>query len=174
MADLGEGEVWRFLLIFLALLLCSSRSFAQNPFTLNLVFVSDPGGASLAGSGTSSASLNFGTVRAFGGTVPSGVTKSVGASSWTLNTTIDVSVTKGGLDILDVFSTSYTLTAGLQATDLQNIWKWNSITLSTATSTITTSGVYGSTPAYSFSLTIPFSAAAGAISNTINLTAVAN
>ena len=166
--------MWRYFLVFFALLMCSSRSSAQNPFTLNLVFVSDPGGASLAGSGTSSASLNFGTVRSFGGTVPSGVTKSVGASNWTLNTTIDVNVTKGGLDILDILSTSYTLTASLQATDFQNTWKWNSITLSTATSTITTTGVYGSSPAYSFSLTIPFSAPAGTISNTINFTAVAN
>jgi hypothetical protein len=166
--------VRRFLLALFVLLLCSSRSSAQNPFTLNLVFVSDPGGASLAGSGTSAASLNFGTVRAFGGTVPSGVTKSVGANSWTLNTTIDITVTKGSLDALDVLSTSYTLTAGLQATDSQNIWKWNSVTLSTVNSTITASGAYGATPAYSFSLTIPFSEVAGAISNTINFTAVAN
>lgn len=164
----------RFLLVLFALLLCSSRSSAQNPFTLNLAFVSDPGGASLVGSGTSAASLNFGTVRAFGGTVPSGVTKSVGATSWTLNTTIDISVTKGSLDALDLLSTSYTLTAGLQATDFQNTWKWNSVALSTTTSTITDTGVYGSTPGYSFSLTIPFSAAAGTISNTINFTAVAN
>jgi hypothetical protein len=98
----------------------------------------------------------------------------VGANSWTLNTTIDISVTKGALDFFDAASTSYTLTARLQTTDLVNTWKWNSVTLSTTNSTITTTGVYGSTPAYSFSVTIPFSEAAGTISNTLNFTAVAN
>lgn len=134
----------------------------------------DPGGIALSGSGTSSASANFGTVAAFGGTVPSGVTKTAGASSFTLNTTIDINVSKGALDVLDALSMSYTLTAKLQAADAQNIWKWNSVTLSTAAATITSAGTYASTTPYTFSLTVPFSAAAGTISNTIQMTAVAN
>jgi hypothetical protein len=78
------------------------------------------------------------------------------------------------LDILDLLSSSYTLTAKLQAADAQNIWKWNSITLSTTATTITSGGTYTSTTPYTFSLTVPFSAAAGTISNTIQMTAVAN
>lgn len=136
--------------------------------------VHDPSGIALSGSGTSATSANFGTVAAFGGTVPSGVTKTAGASSFTLNTTIDINVSKGPLDILDLLSMSYTLTAKLQAADAQNIWKWNSVTLSTTPATITTAGVYASTTPYTFSLTIPFSAAAATISNTIQMTAVAN
>jgi len=135
---------------------------------------SDPSGISLSGSGTSSASMNFGAVRAFGGTVPSGVTTSVGGNSWTLNTTIDVRVSKGTLDVLDVLSTSYTLSAQLQAADSQNTWKWNSVTLSTTLTTITSTGVYGGTPSYTFRLTIPFSAPSGTINNIIEMTAVAN
>jgi hypothetical protein len=159
-------------LVLAALLLWSGRGFAQT--TLTLKFISDPSGISLSGSGTSSASLSFGSVQAFGGTLPTGVAKSVAANSWTLSTPIDVQVQKGALDILDVLSTSYTLTARLQAADVQNTWKLHSVTLSTTTATIVSTGVYGGTAAHSFSLTVPFSASAGAISNTINITVIAN
>jgi hypothetical protein len=151
-----------------ALLFLSSRSSAQ--LTITLTFASDPAGIALSGSGTSSASVGFGSVQAFGGSVPAGVTKNTGATNWTLSTPIDVRVQKGALDVL---STSYTLTAQLQAADLQNTWKWNSVTLSTATATITAAGAYG-TAAHNFSLTIPFSASAGSINNTINFTVTAN
>jgi hypothetical protein len=155
-----------------ALLFWSDRASAQ--ITLVMQIDSDPSGIALLGSGTSSASLLFDTVRAFGGTVPTGVTTTVGASSWTLNTTLDVNVFKGSLDVLDALSTSYTLTAKLQAADALNTWKLNSLTLSPASGTITSTGVYGSTPAYSFSLTIPFSESSGTVNNTVQLTAVAN
>jgi len=62
----------------------------------------------------------------------------------------------------------------LQAADIQNTWKFNSVVLSTTAATITTTGVYTSTTSYGLSLTVPFSASAGGISNAINLTAVAN
>ena len=159
-------------LLLSGLLFWSTPASAQ--FTLVLQISSDASGIALSGSGTSSTSLLFGTVRAFGGTVPSGVTSSVGASSWTLNTTIDVQVSKGSFDILDAFSTSYTLTARLLAADALNTWKLNSLTLSPANGTITSTGVYTSSPAYSFSLTIPFSESSGTINNTLQLTAVAN
>jgi hypothetical protein len=153
-------------LILVALLLCAGRGWAQ----VTLAFVSDPSGITLSGSGTSAASMSFGTVRAFGGTVPSGVSKSTTASSFTLSTTIDVQVQKG---VLDSLSPNYTLTAKLQISDLTNTWKFNAITLSTTAATITSTGAYGTT-ANSFSLTVPFSAAAGAISNTINFTVTSN
>jgi hypothetical protein len=159
-------------LVLAALLLWSSRGLAQT--TLTVAFISDPSGISLSGSGTSSASLSFGTVQAFGGTLPTGVAKSVAANNWTLSTPIDVRVQKGALDIQDLLSTSYTLTARLQAADVQNTWKLHSVTLSTTSATITSTGAYNSTVAHSFSLTVPFSASAGGISNTINITVTAN
>jgi hypothetical protein len=146
------------------LLFCNARSSAQ---IVTLAFVSDPSGITLSGSGTPAVSMNFGNVQAFGGTVPSGVTKSSGGNSFILSTTIGVQVTQIGL------SSSYTLTARLQAADLQNTWKLNAVSLSTASTTITTTGTYGTT-ADSFSLTVPFSATAGTINNTINITAIAN
>jgi hypothetical protein len=155
-------------LVLVALLLSSARSSAQ--LTISLTFVSDPGGIALSGSGTSAASASFGTVQAFGGAVSSGVTKSVGANSWTLSTPIDITVQKG---VLDLLSPSYTLTAKLQTSDLTNTWKLNAVTLSTTAATITGAGAYGTT-VNSFSLTVPFSAVAGAINNTINFTVTAN
>jgi hypothetical protein len=157
-----------FWLVLVALLLLSGRSSAQ--LSISLTFVSDPSGIALSGSGTSAAAMSFGTIQAFGGTVPSGVTKSVGANSWALSTSIDITVQKGALDLL---SPSYTLTASLQTSDLTNTWKFNAVTLSTTAATITSAGAYGTT-ANSFSLTVPFSASAGAISNTINFTVTAN
>ncbi len=156
-------------LVLVALLFWSCRASAQ--LTLTVAFVSDPSGITLSGSGTSSASLSFGTVQAFGGTVPSGVTKSVAGNSWTLSTPFDVLVQKG---VLDSLSANYTLTAKLQAADIQDTWKFNSVVLSTTAATITATGIYGNTTSYGFRLTVPFSASAGAISNTINFTAVAN
>jgi hypothetical protein len=160
----------RGLCLVLLAMLWSGRSSAQT--TLTLAFVSDPSGTTLAGSGTAAASVSFGSVRAFGGVVPSGVTKSVGASSWTLSTPIDFKVQKGALDVLDVLSTHYMMTASLLAADVQNTWKLNSVTLSTTAATIAPSTVYG-TVAYTFALTIPFTAAAGTISNTISVTVTA-
>lgn len=151
-------------LVIAAMLFCTCRSSAQ---IVTLKFSSDSSGIVLSGSGTSAVSLSFGTVQAFGGTVPSGVTKTTGTNSWTLSTIVDVQVTQVGI------SSSYTLTAQLSSADVQNTWKWQSVTLSTASSTITATGAYGTTPS-TFSLTVPFSASAGAISNTIEFTATAN
>jgi len=159
-----------FWFVLLAMLLSSGRSSAQT--TLTLAFVSDPSGITLAGSGTAAASLSFGSVQAFGGVVPSGVAKSVGASSWTLSTPIDFNVQKGALDVLDVLSTHYMMTARLLGADAQNVWRLNSVILSTTAATIATSNVYG-TVAYPFTVTIPFTAPAGSISNTISVTVTA-
>jgi hypothetical protein len=98
----------------------------------------------------------------------------VAGNSWTLSTPFDVLVQKGALDVIDLLSTSYTLTARLQTADIPDTWKFNSVVLSTTAATITATGIYGSTTSYGFSLTVPFSASAAAISNTINFTAVAN
>jgi hypothetical protein len=108
-------------------------------------------------------------VQAYGGSVPAGVTKSFnGTTSWSLSTPIDVVV-----EVANQTSGNYTLTAALQTTDGTNTWLLGATSLSTTAATLTSAGIYGST-AYTFKLTIPFSEAAGAISNTINFTATAN
>jgi hypothetical protein len=140
--------------------------------SLTLTFSTDPSGITLGGSGTAAATISFGTVHAYGGTVPAGVTKTVnGTTNWTLSTPIDVKVTKTGLGT----SANYTMTAQLKTSGLTYTWKLGSATLSSAApSTITAAGVYSSKTAYTFSLTIPFTAAAGTVSNTLDIIVTAN
>ena len=137
--------------------------------SVSLTFVTDGAGIALGGSGTSAATIAFGSVQAYGGSVPANVTKTVnGTTNWSLSTPLDVVV-----QVANQTSSNYTLTGALQAADATNSWFLGATTLSTTPATLTSTGAYGST-AYTFKLTIPFSAAAGAISNTINFTATAN
>jgi hypothetical protein len=116
--------------------------------------------------------MAFGSVHAYGGVVPAGVTKSInGATSWTLSTPIDVLVTKTGLGN----SANYTMTAQLQTSGLTYTWALGPATLTSAfPTTVTAAGVYGSATPYAFSLTIPFSASAGTVSNTLDIIVTAN
>jgi hypothetical protein len=137
--------------------------------SVSLTFSSDGAGIALGGNGTSAATVAFGSVQAYGGSVPANVTKTVnGTTNWSLSTPIDVVV-----EVANQTSSNYTLTAGLQTTDATNTWALGATNLSTTPATLTSTGAYGST-AYTLKLTIPFSEAAGAISNTINFTATAN
>lgn len=154
------------LVLVLAVALLGSGSAPAQ--TLTLTFVSDGSGIGLSGSGTDAASMSLGTVQALGGTVPSGVTQQTDATSFTLSTPIGVEVMHSGS-----VSLSYTLTGKLLFSDSENTWKINAVTLSTSAATITSSGAYGLT-ASNFSLTVPFSASAGSISNTISFTVTSN
>ena len=61
--------------------------------SVSLTFVSDPAGITLGGTGTSAATVAFGSVQAYGGVVPANVTKTVnGVINWTLSTPFDVVV----------------------------------------------------------------------------------
>jgi hypothetical protein len=142
---------------------------ATTVASVSLTFVTDGAGITLGGSGTSAATIAFGSVQAYGGSVPANVTKAVnGTTNWSLSTPFDVVV-----QVANQTSSNYTLTAALQAADATNTWALGATNLSTTPATLTSTGAYGST-AYTFHLTIPFSEAAGAISNTINFTATAN
>lgn len=152
----------------LALTLLAGRPATAQ---ITLKFTSDPSGISMAGSGTATVFMAFGNVQAFGGTVPAGVTKSVnGTTNWTLSTPFDLLVTKSGL-----VSSSYTVTAQLLILDSTNTWKVGSKTVTkAAAATITSVGSYGLNTAYTFSLTIPFSAAAGSIFNAMSIIVTSN
>ena len=142
---------------------------ATTSASVSLTFVSDGAGITLGNSGTAASSIAFGSVQAYGGAVPAGVTKTVNApTNWSLSTPIDVVV-----QVANQTSSNYTLTAALQSADANNTWLLGATTLTTSAATLTSTGAYGSTP-FTFKLTIPFSEAAGVISNTINFTATAN
>jgi hypothetical protein len=143
---------------------------ATTVASVSLVFVTDAGGITLGGSTTGTATIAFGTVQAYGGTIPAGVTRTVnGTTDWSLSTPFDVVVQVAN----DNTSDNYTLTAGLQSADGVNTWALGAVDLGALPVELTAVGAYGSTP-YTFTLTIPFSENAGLISNTMNFVATAN
>ncbi len=151
------------------------------PIVCSLTFQlqSNASGIALGASGSNYATAAFGTIQAYGGATPLGVTKTMSASSMTISTPFNVYVTCYNLLSLIpctlLVSPGYVLTAQLQSTDMVNAWKIGSSILSSASATtLTSSGVYASATAYTLGLTIPFSERAGTVSNSINFVAIAN
>jgi hypothetical protein len=138
--------------------------------SINLVFISDPAGVVLGGSGTNAATLAFGNVSAFGA-VSAGVFRSVAANSFTVSSAVDVNVTK-----TNSASANYKLTAQLGSADAVNTWQVGGITITNTSATpITATGTYAANTNFPVAITVPFTTASGtAISNTINYTATAN
>ncbi len=138
--------------------------------SMSFVLQADASGITLTNSGTSAVTAPFGTMSAYGGTVPVGVVRTVnGTSSWKISTPFDAVIA-----VANQSSTSFTLTAQLASSDSTNTWQVETVTITSASaSTVTSTGTYG-TSVYTLNLTIPFSETAGTISNTINFVATAN
>src|ERR1700686_2459375 len=86
--------------------------------SINLTFVTDASGLAVTGTGTSTASLPFGAVSMYAGSVPTNVTKTVnGSTSFALATPFDVRV-----DLANSISTAYTLNVTLSTADAINTW----------------------------------------------------
>src|SRR6202140_2338780 len=127
--------------------------------SINLTFVTDASGLAVTGTTTSTASLAFGAVRMYGGTVPANVTKTVNATSFDLSTPFDVRV-----DLANSASTTYTLAVILSAADGVNTWTLGPTDISAGAShAVTSTGTYGSALPYTLKLTIPATEAAGLI-----------
>lgn len=177
------------MLVILVLLICPRCAWGQTTATgvvnailinktgIALIFDSDPAGVTLGGTGTSAASLNFGTISAFGPLAPGVTRPSVSAGSYTVQTPFDVNVTQGGLT-----STSYTLTAQLASPAPTGFtYKVDPVSLTTTAQTIQTNGTYGTDVKHTLSLVVS-TAAPGAggpsvgtpLTTTINFTATAN
>lgn len=173
-----------------AALFCGLPLLAQNPTatgvinaTLNhkngisLVFDSDPSGVNLGAAGTSAATLNFGTISAFGPLAPGVSRPSVTATNYTVRTVFDVQVTQGGLN-----STTYTLSAQLaSALPTGFSFKIDGVTLVAGLSNIQTNAAYNVDVPHNLDLTVS-TAAPGAggpavgtpLSTVINFQASAN
>lgn len=141
--------------------------------SIQLVFNNDGSGVNLtSGAGTSAATLDFGSVSAFGALGSAFITRTVnGTTSFTVSTPVDVNVTKS-----NSASANYTLTAQLGTADATNSWAvaTKPITNASAT-TITATGSYATNAAEAIAITIPQTTASGTvISNTINFVATAN
>ena len=111
--------------------------------------------------------LDFSNVSAFGA-VPSGVTRTLGSSSYTLSTNFGVRVTR-----LLSFSSSYTLQARLQSAHPLT-WRVDGVALSTSPATVATSQPYETTIPHSLAFVVPFAHPEGAVSTVLEVTAIAN
>ena len=148
-----------------------------NVSGIALVFDSNAGGVSLSGNGSSAASLNFGSISAYG-PLSSGVTRpSVGLSSYTVQSLFNVQVIEGGLS-----STSYTLSAQLAAAAPTGFsYQVDAVSLTTSAQTIQTNGTYNTDIQHTLDLlvsTAPPGAGGPAVgtplTTTINFTATSN
>src|SRR6266851_7409447 len=142
--------------------------------SISLTFHSDASGVPLSAEDSAAATLAFGHVKAFGYTPAAGVTQAVvagaGVTSFSVATPFDVLVMKA-----NTTSGDYSLTAGLNSVDSINTWTIDTKTIiGGATQSITTAGVYGTGEVHTLKVVIPFSEAAGAVSNVINFVATAN
>ena len=170
------------LTIFAALMMISSAAVAQTTASgtltvtatvtgsINLVFNSDGGGVALGGAGTSTATLAFGNVSAFGA-ISAGIVRSTTATNFTVSSAVDVLVTK-----TNSTSANYSLTAQLGSADAVNTWTVGGVGVTNAAAApITATGTYGSNSNFPVAITVPFTTASGTlISNTINYVATAN
>ncbi|HEU5412347.1 MAG TPA: hypothetical protein VFW31_01265 [Candidatus Angelobacter sp.] len=151
------------IMLALAALLFATPAFAQNPTAtgvinatlinkngIALVFDSDPGGVTLGAAGTSAATLNFGTISAFGPLAPGVTRTSVTAANYTVRTVFDVQVIQGGLN-----STTYTLSAQLaSALPAGFSFKVDGVTLVNGPSNIQTNAVYNVDVPHNLDLTV--------------------
>ncbi len=134
-----------------------------------IIFNSDAAGVTLGSAGTSTASLDFGTVAAFQAP-PAGVTKTRTSTSFTISSPFDVFVDVGG-----VASTSYRLQANLQSAPGVYTYKVDAVTLTTTAATVVAADPnYRLNVQHTMYLTVPQTAPAGVVTNTVNFTVTAN
>jgi hypothetical protein len=111
----------------------------------------------------------LGTISAYETISTVGVTRTIGASDFTVSSPFGVKVVKANSS-----SSNYTLTAALGAADATNTWMINAVTLTNSSQALGSAYDYGSAVTHTVYLTVPFSASAGAISKVLNFTATAN
>jgi hypothetical protein len=140
-----------------------------NKSGIAIVFNSDPSGVVLGGAGTSAASLNFGNVAMYLAPPPRvGLTRT--ATDFTVSSPFDTHVIVGG-----VATASYRLRAALQSAPGLYTYKFDGIALTTTGAVVVAADPnYGTDVPHTLSLTVPSTAPAGAVSNTINFVVTAN
>jgi hypothetical protein len=136
---------------------------------ISLSFESVAGSVPLAASGTTSATLSFGSVSAFEPLRP-GVTRTTGASSYTISTGFGV---RGTHLLGGILSPNYTLRARLLSAQPLT-WRVDGVTMSTTAATIATSQPYGPIVPHTLAFVVPYSHAAGVVTTVLEVTAIAN
>lgn len=139
--------------------------------SINLLFSTATGGFAVTGTGTATASLPFGNVQMYGGTVPTNVVRTLtGKTAFTLTTPVNVEV-----DLANSTSATYGVLVNLTSADAVNTWTFNAIAVTDigATPQVTLAD-YGSAIPYNLAVTIPASNTSGTLSNTLIFLATAN
>jgi hypothetical protein len=96
--------------------------------SINLTFLTATGGFAVTGTGTATASLPFGNVQMYGGTVPTNVVRTLtGTTSFTLTTPVNVEV-----DLANSTSATFGVLVNLTTADSVNTWKFNAIAVTDA------------------------------------------
>jgi hypothetical protein len=155
--------------LVVGLILLPAPLHAQLVSDISLSFASVPGSLPLSGAGTNSATLNFGNVSAFE-PLTAGVSRTVGASSYTVSTNFGVRTTK---NLVGLLSANYTLKGRLQSAQTLT-WRVNGTTMSTTDAVIGTSQPYGTAVSHTLSFVVLFSQAAGPVTTVLEITAIAN
>ena len=137
--------------------------------SIALTFENDAAGVALTGASTSTATMALGTISAYETLATPGVTRTVSATDFTVSSLFGVRVVKTNSS-----SANYTLAAALGSADATNTWQINATTLTTSNQNLGAAYSYGSAVAHTMHLTVPMTAAAGAISKVLNFTATAN
>lgn len=148
----------------------------QNGSGLQMVLNTDASGVTLGNAGTSSATLGFGTVGAYG-TLATNVTRTNQTNTFTISTFFDADVSESGLS-----SSGYTLAASLSSTAPTGLTvQIDSVTLSTTSATISTSGSYSTNVRHTLSVVVSTAASGSGgpttgtqLTSTINLVATSN
>lgn len=142
--------------------------------SISLVFVNGPGAGtqgtcSITGANTSTGAVNFG-IASLAGDNESCVSFSSTNKQYTLSNNLYVLVSQTNLS-----SSNYTLVGSLGSAPPTGVaWTINSAALSTANTTITSGGTYGSNLGMYLQVTVQNTAAAGNIGEALNFTATAN
>jgi hypothetical protein len=163
-----------------AMLLMPSFASAQNATgtlavtatvnsSLQLQILSHTGGVTLGGT-SSAATMDFGTVAAFGATPTTGTTIVDNTNSFTVSSPVDIKVSSA-----NTASANYTLTGQLSTADAFTWSVGGTPVTNTSAAPLITNGTYGGLFSPSVAVTILFSTAAPvSINNTITFKATAN
>jgi hypothetical protein len=172
-----ERITWFFVALFVTASVAHAQTTSTGTLTVSanivssieLTFETAGGGVALGGSGSNAATLDFGEVSAFGSISTAGVIRTVGASSYTVSSPFNVRVTKANASS----SSSFALSAALDATDAYT-WRVNSTNLTNVSQSVGTSLPYDTATSQTFSLIVPFAAAAASPTRVVTFTAVAD
>jgi hypothetical protein len=162
---LRPGRVRRTLWIGIFCVTFPGFLFAQS---LTLTFQTVSGGLSLSGSGTDTASMNFGTVSRYA-PLGAGITRSSGATDYTIASDFGLMVVKGGRG----GSPNYLVRARLTSSNPLT-WSINGVVMTTTLATIANNQPYASIVPYPLQFVVPVASAPGAASATFEVTAISN